>query len=366
MLNIAFRVDGGKNVGLGHIVRCLSLAHAFRQNGHKVYFLSKLKEGIEKAGQENFDVVRLSSVEQEIEGFFYGNSTQLVSEALEITSLLLTYQIDVLVLDTYNVSNEYFLALKEYVGSLVYIDDVNKFTYPVDIIINGNITGEFLGYQKYDQRQVLLLGPKYNMIRDEFANIVPRDVKEKPEEIMITTGGADPYRLTDKLLVILLKKDEYRHIRFNVLVGSSFIDCGYLDNLSKNYGNVFLYANSDLSYKLPSIIQSEISAIMLRSDLAISAGGSTLYELAACGTPALSVILADNQEGIVRKMDELGYVMNLGWYNQLNKDLVLDKLREMIDDFPRRREMSAKGQRLVDGKGVERIVWSILQNLEDN
>lgn len=163
MLTIAFRAEGGKNVGMGHIMRCLSLAQAFRRNGHKVYFFSKQKEGIEKVRHENFDVVRLFSIAQETEGYFYGNSANLVDEARELIPLLREYQIDVLVIDTYNVSKEYFLALKAHVGGLAYIDDVDKFTYPVDIVVNGNITGEYLEYQKYDQKQVLLLGPHLNV-----------------------------------------------------------------------------------------------------------------------------------------------------------------------------------------------------------
>lgn len=366
MIKVCISADGGKNIGLGHIMRCLSLAQAFRRNGNKVYFFSKLDEGIEKIKLENFDVIRLPSQIEEKEGYSYGNPAHLADEAHEMISLMQKYHIDILVIDSYNVNKEYFSTLKPYVDKLVYIDDINISPYPVDIVVNGNITGEYLGYEKYDEGQVLLLGPQYNMIRDEFRNLPRRFVRNNVDEIMITTGGADPFNLTGILLVILLMEEEFRHIRFNVLVGSGFTNCEYLDDLSKYYDNVFLFANTELSYKFSNLIHSDISSIMLRSDLAISAGGSTLYELAACGTPALAVVLADNQEGIVRKMDELGYVISLGWYNQLNKDLVLDKLRELKDDLQRRREMSAKGQKLVDGQGIERIVRSILQNLESN
>lgn len=363
MVRVCIRADGGKNIGLGHLMRCLSLAEAFRRNGHKVYFLSKLDEGIEKIKRENFDVVRLSSPKQETEGYSYGNPANLADEAKEMILLLRKYHIDILIIDNYNVDKEYFATLKPNVSKVVYIDDVNKFPYPVDIVVNGNITGEYLGYQKWDKNQALLLGPRYNMIRSEFCNMPYRFVKNKVTEIMITTGGSDPYNLTRLLLETLLKEEEFRRTRFNVLVGNGFTSYQYLDSLCKNYDNVYLYANSELPYRLSDISQTDVSQIMLRSDLAISAGGSTLYELAACGTPALAVILADNQEGIVHKMDELEYVMNLGWYDQLNKDLVLDRLRELTDNFQRRKEMSAKGQKLVDGQGTERIVRSILRNL---
>lgn len=366
MPNIAFRADGGKNVGMGHVMRCLSLAHAFQRKGHKVYFFSKLDEGIEKVRRENFDVIRLPSVEQETEGFFYGNPDHLADEANEIIGLLSKYQIDIFLIDSYNVSEEYFLALKSYVSRLVYIDDVNKFSYPVDIIINGNITGEYLGYRKHNEKQLLLLGPSYNMIRSEFSNLPLRIVNEKVEEIMLTTGGADPYYTTGKLLNILLHNEQFNKFRFNVLVGSGFTNSRDLVKLRQSHDNVFLYANSALAANFPDIIYSEVSLIMLRSDLAISAGGSTLYEFAACGTPVMAFILADNQEFIVHKMDELGYVKNLGWYNQMDDYQIIDSLKDMINNYQRRKEMSRKGQRLLDGKGSEKIVRSIIRALQED
>lgn len=360
---IAFRADGGKNVGMGHIIRCLSLAQAFRRYGHQIYFFSKLDEGIEKVKQENFEAIKLLSGEQQKEGFFYGDPTCLSEEANEIILLLSTYQVDLLFIDSYNVTERYFSNLKLHVEKLAYIDDVNKFPYPVDFVVNGNIIGEFLDYKKCDNKQVFLLGPKYNMIRPEFCNLPLRPINKEVAEIMITTGGSDPYNVTENLLSILLQNKSFDNIRINVLVGSGFTDYKDLINFKQNHGNVSLYSNSGLPQDLPEIEFSSVSTLMLRSDLAISAGGSTLYELAACGTPALVFILADNQKAIVEKMDELGYVMKLGWYNQLNEDLVIGNLLKLMNDFERRKEMSSKGQKLVDGYGTDRIVQSITQNL---
>ncbi|CQR70437.1 UDP-2,4-diacetamido-2,4,6-trideoxy-beta-L-altropyranose hydrolase [Sporomusa ovata DSM 2662] len=366
MLRVAFRADGGKNVGMGHIMRCLSLANAFRRDGHKVYFFSKADAGIEVIQNEKFDVVRLPSVAQNTEGFFYGSPAELTAEAAAVVSWLHSQQIDVLVVDTYNVTNEYFQLLKPHVKKLAYIDDINKFSYAVDIIVNGNITGKYLEYRQYDGQQLLLLGSTYNMIRDEFQNLPARNVRKQVAEIMITTGGADPYNLTNKLLAILLHNQQLKTLRMNVLVGSGFTNVEHLINMSRNHDNVVLYANSVMSASSPAITYSNISDIMLRSDLALSAGGSTLYEFAACGTPVLAFVLADNQEFIVQKMDELGYVQSMGWYNQLDDNQVVNALLNLMNNFEKRQEMSFKGQRLVDGRGTERIVKSIINSVQAN
>ncbi|WP_371362946.1 UDP-N-acetylglucosamine--N-acetylmuramyl-(pentapeptide) pyrophosphoryl-undecaprenol N-acetylglucosamine transferase [Sporomusa rhizae] len=361
MLNIAVRADGGKNVGMGHVMRCLSLANAFRRNGHKVCFFTKLNEGIEAVKSENFDVVRLPSVAHNAEGFFYGDPSELGTEIQRITKLLITHHINILVVDTYNVSNEYFLSLKPYVEKLVYIDDINTATYAVDIIVNGNITGQYLEYQVYNEQQVLLLGPAYNMIRDEFRGLPKRMISRQVFEIMITTGGNDLYNLTERLLVSLLNDTRFNDLRFNVLVGGGFTNKEYLIKLSQRYDNIVLYANSEVN-KLPQILYSEVSAIMLRSDLAISAGGSTLYEFAACGTPTIAFILAENQEFIVRKMEQLGYIQSFGWYNEIDDTKISSKLVNLMCDYEKRKEMSQKGQSLVDGKGTERIAQRIIDS----
>jgi len=66
------------------------------------------------------------------------------------------------------------LKLKPHVRKLCYIDDLNKFVYPVDVLINGNITAPALNYAKYSDDELMLLGLKYNLIRDEF-KICPRE-----------------------------------------------------------------------------------------------------------------------------------------------------------------------------------------------
>lgn len=355
MVRVAIRADGGKGVGLGHIMRCLSLANAFRKAGHWVYFFTKYNMGISLIEKEKFEVIRIPSEEKAAEGFFYGNSEQLVSEAQVILKLLPQYKIDLLIVDSYNITNQYFLTLKSSVGCLVYIDDENKSTYPVDVVINGNVTAAYLGYRKYDDNQVLLLGPQYNMIRDEFKNISPRGIRENVKEIMITTGGSDPYHMTGKLLNIFLNNDHFSKVRFNVLVGGGFTTSQDLIHLSQNHERVVLYSNAIAD--TPELMRySTISEMMLRSDIALSAGGSTLYEFVACGVPVLAFIVAENQRFLVEKMEQFGYIVNLGWYSQIGEEQVADRTRRLMNDYAARTRMSSKCLELVDSLGTERIV----------
>lgn len=351
MYNICIRADGSPQIGMGHIMRCLSLAKEFRKMGCTVYFLSKYKEGISKIISEDFQVIELKSERvSDKTGLFYGSSIELEKEILEINLFTKRYDIDLVIIDSYNITKDYFITLKTFINKVAYIDDINSFSYPVDFLINGNITGEYLKYIKYYEHETTLLGIEYNLIRDEFKDLPKRKVNEKINEIMITTGGSDPYNISVKLLKILLKQEKYHLLKINIIVADGFNNKQELKNISETNSNVVIYES----------VQS-MSRIMLNCDFAISAGGSTLYELCACGTPTLAFIMAENQKFIVEKMTELGFVDSLGWYNEFSEEELLSRLEKVSMDYKSRTKVVERMQHLVDGKGASRVANVLLK-----
>lgn len=342
MNKIGFRVDAGPNIGIGHIMRCLSLAVEFRKQGYEVYFLSKMKDGIVKIKESGFNVIQLNYKKTTVlkEGLY-----ELQREAKEVIYAIKEYGLDLLFIDSYNVTEEYFLEIKPHVKKIGYIDDLNKFVYPVDILINGNIAAEYMDYKKYSEDEVMLLGPKYNLLREEFRNLPDKVINEEVKEIMITTGGSDPYNMSYKILKMILDDEELKDLTINVIMGNGFSNKEELRKIKEKNKNVILHENI-----------KEISEIMLKSDIAISAGGSTLYELCVCGTPTLAFIMADNQEFIVKKMDELGYLKSLGWYYNLDDKKLIKLIKTFIKDYSLRIKLKNKGRSLINAKGVVRIV----------
>ncbi|KXG76351.1 UDP-2,4-diacetamido-2,4,6-trideoxy-beta-L-altropyranose hydrolase [Thermotalea metallivorans] len=354
MIHVGIRADGGAAIGMGHIMRCLSLAKELKRKGYKVYFFSSMKEGIIKIKDEGFDVIVIPQIQSE----FIKNSgsiggVDLEKETDKIIQLIREYHIDLLFIDKYDVTNGYFLKIKPYVKILAYIDDLSQFVYPVDVLINGNITGEYMDYQKYSQDQMMLLGPKYNLIRDEFRDLPLGEIREEAKEILVTTGGSDPYRMSVKIIHMILEDEELRNCIINVIVGNGFINKEELRNIAENNKNIILHENV-----------KKISQIMLKSDIAISAGGSTLYELCACGIPTIAFIMADNQELMVRKMAELGYIKEIGWYHAVEKADVVNAVKKLVQNYNMRKSYSQKGRNLVDARGAEKIVEAITERMQ--
>jgi spore coat polysaccharide biosynthesis predicted glycosyltransferase SpsG len=103
----------------------------------------------------------------------------------------------------------------------------------------------------------------------------------------------------------------------------------------------------------------DMASLMAWADLAVSAGGSTCWELAFMGLPALTLVLAENQRGVVAGLSQAGAVGTLGWYAEISDEQIAIRLVSLLEDRTLRRQMSDLGRELVDGLGTERLVESL-------
>jgi spore coat polysaccharide biosynthesis predicted glycosyltransferase SpsG len=105
-----------------------------------------------------------------------------------------------------------------------------------------------------------------------------------------------------------------------------------------------------------------MTELMAWADVAVSAGGSTCWEIAFMGLPSLVLVLSENQQGIATGLDEAGVVLNVGWYTKASIAQVTKTLVVLLEDRGLRRRMGLQGRELVDGLGSERAV-KFLQTL---
>lgn len=323
-MKIAIRADGGANIGMGHIMRTLVLAKELSKV-HEVFYVcrvdnplsEKYRIGIEKVKSQGFAAMEIR------EDFIL----------LDLNDI----EADLIITDSYDVDEKYFDETKRMFNKTAYIDDMNLYYFNIDFLINQNIDGVEFDY-KVNKDTNLFIGSDYIMLREEFSYISEKYIKEEVKDIMITVGGSDPHHITEQILEYV-KMMEYN---FHIIVGPSFERVNYLKDFENS--KVKLYYNANM-YE-----------IMQKCDIAVSACGSTLYELAVCGVPTLALIIADNQEGIAKKMDELSMIKNMGWYDNLIKDKFVNDLNYLCNDLRKRTEMSLKAKKAVDGKGVKRVV----------
>ena len=320
--------EGGKNMGFGHIARCLSLYQTFEERGIKPKFIVN--------GDSN------------IECLLNGTNYQLLNWIEKRGKLLeLIKGADIAIIDSYLADISVYNTLSELVKLSVYIDDNKRLNYPKGIVLNGNIHAEKLKYPKKD-KITYLLGTKYTPLRKEFWEVPEKKIKEKIESIMVTFGGDDAKNMTPKILAFL--KDKYPNLIKNVIIGRSFQNIDEIKKCADKNTNLSYYPDAE-----------KMKEIMLESDIAISAGGQTLYELARVGVPTIGICIAENQLGNVKGWEKIGFLEYVGWYNE---DSILEKIENstkyLVDQGTRKNKFKI-ARRILDGKGSSRIIDKVIE-----
>ena len=328
---ILIRADANEIIGTGHVMRCLSIANAFVRAGHEVQFVTADHRGDGLIQSRGFESICLDS-----------EWTQMEREGMD--KVVRNYRPDLLLVDSYYVTEPYLSSLSNCVN-LAYIDDLNASVWDLDFLINYNIFGPVMDYSGYKKtRTRLILGPIYAPLRDEFKKIAKHEIDDV-KDVMISAGGADPEGITEKLIESVC--DELPEVSFHFIVGALNPRLEKIRTLANELRNVILHIN-----------EKNMSSLMKSSDVAISAAGSTLYELCACGTPTITYILADNQIVAAEEFERQGIMIsagdcreNIGFVHSLT-----DQLYNLITDKHKRKQLSDRMQSLVDGCGADRII----------
>lgn len=328
---IYIRVDANSEIGMGHMMRCLSIADALVAGEEKVMFLI--------AGSEAADVLEQRGMPYIVLNTDYKS---MMSEC-PILEGILTENVKILV-DSYQVSNEYFEFLSGY-GQVIYMDDVNAFEYSVDCIINGNIYGQQIDYTS----KGMLRGCKYAPLRKEFKEA--RKHRE-PQNILITTGGSDPFKLTEQIVQSILEDDVLKKEQYDVVCGKFNDSYEYLCSIQEQYSNFHIHKDVKEMWKL-----------MQTAKIAVTAGGTTMTELSCMGVPIVGFSFVDNQERITKTFFEEGYAHYGANYLTCGEKMfgeICQALRELLENSALCEEYSTKLMQLVDGYGCERIAEQII------
>ncbi|WP_099190190.1 UDP-2,4-diacetamido-2,4,6-trideoxy-beta-L-altropyranose hydrolase [Tepidibacter mesophilus] len=331
-MKIAIRADGGEGKGMGHIMRCMALSKELKKRGFNIIFLTKNNENVNEVLKCN--------------GFNYINlySDNLEEEIDEVKNIINKENLHIIITDSYWLSSEYLYEIRKSVKLLISIDDNNLYKYPSNIVINGNIYAEDLKYEKVFDDTKFLLGTNYILLREEFRNVSKIKIKKNVENILITMGGNDINNYTSFILNSLKKLD----VNLNVIVGPGFKCIDDLKEIAYKNDNVILIFNP-----------SNIKDIMIKNDIAISAAGITTYELGVLGIPTILIVQADNQIKVAEKMNELGAMMDLGWFKDIRDRELSDRVKYLIENYILRKDFNNKSSKLISFAGVENIISNI-------
>lgn len=336
------RVDANEIIAMGHLVRCMSIAVQLKRMGQKVIFIISENYAENYIVKNGFDCICLEN--------HYNEKEKEIEELLYIIG---KENIDRMLIDSYEVTACYMSEIRKCAG-VIYIDDLNLFRYPADIIINYVDSADMIWYSNkgYDyDKEIFLLGSRYVPLRPEFAD-KRIHIRQTADRVFVTTGGTDSYNM---LIGILdkMKECELAGMKKCVVAGKFYDRLGNLTAMAEEDNTIEVYHDI-----------SDICAIMRKCDMAVSAGGTTMIELSACGIPAVCFSVADNQMPAVNAFSEKGLIRYAGDVRE-NREKVIDNIigniRLMKDSYELREELSEKAKRVVDGRGAERIAEAIMR-----
>ena len=331
--DVVFRVDASAKIGIGHLIRCLALSEELSSRGKKCYLLSKIEdsrliEEVNKYNIKNYNISRKLTLMEDLE--------QLIAFSTK-------NNIEWIITDHYDIDADYLRVIKEKGFKLLSIDDTAQIHYYSDIVLNQNIGAKKLAFsaEKYTR---FLLGPKYIMIRNY---LLGKNLKRKNNEtqtILIVFGGSDYWNLTLKAVKSL--ETIGGNVKLLVISGP----------INRHYDGIKRYIyNSKCEIDLISSPR-DIANVYQKTDLALTAGGSTCYELAYYGIPNLIITVADNQVNIARELDRQQVSIYLGKQNEVSGKQIKETVEKVLISESLRKKMSIKGKKLVDGQGKVRIV----------
>ncbi|MBO4808926.1 MAG: UDP-2,4-diacetamido-2,4,6-trideoxy-beta-L-altropyranose hydrolase [Lachnospiraceae bacterium] len=334
---IVFRADGSNKIGVGHLMRCMTIADAFPDK-ERVLFVTCSEDSVPILNARGYRAVVLKTYEGKDAA-----DVPIDKELKEFAEVLKENKPSFIMVDSYRATDSYLAELGK-ICTVGYIDDAGDHKYPVKLLLNYNA---FASYDKldelYETDTMVLVGPDYVPIRKEFKK-AKFEIRDEVKNVLVLTGGGDPYNLASKFIAKFGSKDS-DGVTYHSVCGF-YADEEELKKAAAGFKNIKLYKNV-----------KNIWNLMASCDIAISAGGTTIYELMALGIPVVGYTFADNQHPLMNYIIRKKVFPMCGDYRDKGEELIDDiasSVKELFDK-ERRENISRVEKSIITGSGAENI-----------
>jgi len=334
---ILIRADCSERMGTGHVMRCLALAQAAQDEGRRIFYcMAQCSTGIaERLHAENMEIAALARESGSLE------------DAAATVEAAKSRNCEWIVLDGYEFDAAYQAAVKRSGMKLLVMDDLGALEhYVADIVVNQDPIADERLYRRREAYTRLLLGTDYTFLRREFRR-QPRPRRDFPpvaRKLLVTLGGSDPDNATETV-IRSLDRAAVDAVEAIVLVGPSNPHGARLEVAARaSRTSIRLLRNPP-----------NIPELMAECELAVTAGGSTIWELAYFCVPSIVLLLAENQEAAIELLHRRGACRRLGHASRVSADELAVVISEVCRDAGARAMLSAALGATTDGLGAERV-----------
>ena len=335
-----FFVDAGRQVGLGHVMRCLTLADNMAATGWHCTLVApgEVEEMLPGIRARGHGVIGLAA------------GTDLLGPTSELRRQF--PDIAVLIVDSYRSKANWELQQKDWAERIVVIDDLADRRHDCDVLVDqtpGRTPSNYNGL--LPENCTILAGASFAMLRRLF--LQQRRtldlVRKKLSRIVINFGGSDPKGMTSKALSATIQTG--LKVDIDVVLGANSTVLAEILDTAEN--------NGEANIKVHQFVD-DMAALFANADLAIGAGGSSLLEKSSLGLPSLIITTASNQDLVARNIAECGAAQLLGNHDDVDDRQLVTAILALAGSNGTLAAMSKAAASVCDGKGGLRVAAALL------
>ncbi|MBL8622540.1 MAG: hypothetical protein JNK64_14600 [Myxococcales bacterium] len=333
---LVLRADASHRLGSGHVLRLAALAEAAIDAGGAATLVV--------GGDPAASLAVLA--ERGLPAVAADGTSGGAAEGAATIALARAHAADAVVVDGPAFTPAYVAAIAAARLRVVAIDDLGLAPPPAEVVVNHNLGAEALA-ERYPAAATRLLGRRYHLLRREFRALPAGGAppRGRVERLLITMGGSDPAGATPRVLGALPP---------GALAVTVVLGPGFRADRALAAG---LAAAERAGHRVAVTYQPrDLAALMAGCDLAISAAGGTLAELAYLGRPTVAIAIAPDQVANARRHADAGLAAG-GWPLAAVDDRELAAtIAALVGDPLARRALAAAATAATDGQGAARVV----------
>lgn len=331
-----FRCNANETVGMGHLVRCRTLAKALADRGATCGMV-----GPEQRFKQTDDSALFS--------FWLSLSTDKPSaeDPQELIHLATKHNAKALILDDYRINQTYQQQLCQAGLKFLKFEE----TFPISpcatwILCASPHVEHPPPATCHDSDTVFLYGPRYTLLRQEFVSHAHSPAyRPQVQRILLTFGGGDDQGALKFALSTLLPTVA-QEVTFVLVSGKANPYNSQINDLCNEFGNSRIEAHID---------PDNIADIFAGCDLAVISGGISTFEVASCGLPMILLCTAENQRYQAQGWHEHKAAILVGNMIEKPTEVLVSVVTTLINSPNKRKAIGQRARSLVDGKGAARV-----------
>jgi len=346
-MRVVCRADASYFLGIGHVMRLLTLASALRKLGGDALFVTRNHPGhlAHVIKDRGFDCQLLEVNQDTILG------ADMVGDAEATQAAANEFETDWVFVDHYG-TDENWEARQTH--PVLALEDLFTRRHTCDILVNQNLGAKTESYATLvSASTTCLMGPDYALLRPEFGNLRPQALARRRQrnvrEVLISMGGTDQPNATGWVLEVLAKIGIPQDLHLTIVMGPT---APHLVEIQAQAA----------AMPCPATVvagSNQMGQLMMDADIAVGASGSTSWERCTLGLPTIMVVLAENQRDIGLALHQAGAARTL---DVGQSDALSRNLQDLLFNPGIRLEMEKAAAKITDGTGVGRVIDALFQH----